>query len=63
MKSGTRGDFSGIMADILPAWPYQGVFFVLSQMPKGFGFSGGWTVTDQSDLLSRFFGLQRANKV
>ena len=29
---------------------------------KGFGFSGGWTVTDQNDLLARLFGLQKVNK-
>lgn len=26
---------------------------------RGFGFSGGWTVNDQNDLLARFFDLQR----
>ncbi|MBP2449449.1 hypothetical protein JOH51_006957 [Rhizobium leguminosarum] len=29
---------------------------------KGFGFSGGWTVNDQNDLLARLFGLQKLTK-
>lgn len=30
---------------------------------KGFGFSGGWTINDQNDLLARLFGLKKVNKV
>lgn len=29
---------------------------------KGFGFSGGWTVNDQNDLLARLFGLEKVKK-
>ncbi|MCJ8510628.1 IS6 family transposase, partial [Rhizobium lemnae] len=29
---------------------------------KGFGFSGGWTVNDQNDLLARLFGIRKFNK-
>ncbi len=30
---------------------------------KGFGFSGGWNVNDQNDLIALLFGLQKDNKV
>ena len=29
---------------------------------KDFGFSGGWTVNKQGELLARLFGLQKVNK-
>ncbi|MGO4486517.1 IS6 family transposase, partial [Rhizobium sp. 2TAF27] len=28
----------------------------------GFGFSGGWTINDQNDLVARLFGLTKVNK-
>jgi transposase, IS6 family len=37
-------------------------FAVMQWLRKGFGFSGGWIVNDQNDVLARFFGLQKANK-
>lgn len=29
---------------------------------KGFGFSGGWTVNNQNELLAHLFALQKVNK-
>ena len=37
-------------------------FEAMLWLRKGFGFSGGWTVNDQNDLLARLFGLQKVNK-
>jgi len=37
-------------------------FEAMLWLRKGFGFSGGWTVNDRNDLLTRLFGLQKANK-
>ncbi len=37
-------------------------FEAMLWLRKGFGFSGGWTVNDQNDLLARLFGLQRLTK-
>lgn len=37
-------------------------FETMLWLRKGFGFSGGWTVNDQNDLLARLLGLQKANK-
>ncbi|MBB4346118.1 DDE domain-containing protein [Rhizobium leguminosarum bv. viciae] len=37
-------------------------FEAILWLRKGFGFSGGWTVNDQNDLLARLFGLQKVNK-
>ncbi len=37
-------------------------FEAMLWLRKGFGFSGGWAVKDQSDLLARLFGLQKVNK-
>lgn len=34
-------------------------FEAMLWLRKGFGFSGGWTVNDQNDLLVRLFGLQK----
>lgn len=38
-------------------------FEAMLWLRKGFGFSGGWAVNDQNDLLARLFGLQKVNKV
>jgi hypothetical protein len=37
-------------------------FEAMLWLRKGFGFSAGWTVNDQNDLLARLFGLQEVNK-
>lgn len=37
-------------------------FEAMLWLRKGFGFSGGWTVNDQNDLLARLFGLKKVNK-
>ena len=37
-------------------------FEAMLWLRKGFGFSGGWTVNDQNDLVARIFGLTRVNK-
>jgi hypothetical protein len=37
-------------------------FEAMLWLKKGFGFSGGWTINDQNDQLSRLFGLQKVNK-
>ncbi len=37
-------------------------FEAMLWLKKGFGFSGGWTVGDQNDLLARLFALQKVNK-
>jgi transposase-like protein len=37
-------------------------FEAMLWLRKGFGFSGGWTVNDQNDLLVRLFGIQKVNK-
>ncbi|MGO4486630.1 DDE-type integrase/transposase/recombinase, partial [Rhizobium sp. 2TAF27] len=29
---------------------------------KGFGFSGGWTINEQNNLVARLFGLIKVNK-
>ncbi len=36
-------------------------FEAMLWLRKGFGFSGGWTINDQNDLLARLFGLQKVN--
>jgi hypothetical protein len=36
-------------------------FEAMLWLKKGFGFSGGWTINDQNDLLARIFGLQKVN--
>jgi len=38
-------------------------FKAMLWLRKGFGFSGGWTVNDQNDLLAHLFGLQKVSKV
>ncbi|EHS51851.1 putative transposase, partial [Rhizobium sp. PDO1-076] len=37
-------------------------FEAMLWLRKGFGFSGGWTVNDQNDLVARLFGLTKVNK-
>lgn len=37
-------------------------FEAMLWLRKGFGFSGGWSVNDQNDLLACLFGLQKVNK-
>lgn len=37
-------------------------FEAMLWLRKGFGFSGGWTVNVQNDLLAHLFGLQKVNK-
>ena len=37
-------------------------FEAMLWLRKGFGFSHGWTVNDQNDLLARLFGLQKVSK-
>jgi IS6 family transposase len=37
-------------------------FEAILWLRKGFGFTGDWTINDQSDLLARLFGLQRVNE-
>ncbi len=37
-------------------------FEAMLWLKKGFGFSGGWTVNDQNNLLIRFFELQKVNE-
>lgn len=37
-------------------------FEAMLWLRKGFGFSGGWTVNDQNDMLARLFGLEKVNK-
>lgn len=37
-------------------------FEAMLWLRKGLGFSGGWTVHDQNDLLARLFGFQKINK-
>jgi hypothetical protein len=37
-------------------------FEAMLWLRKGFGFSGGWTVNDQNDLLARLFGLTKVTK-
>jgi hypothetical protein len=37
-------------------------FVAMLWLWKGFGFSGGWTVNDQNDLLARLFGLKKVNR-
>ncbi len=38
-------------------------FDAMLWLRKGFGFSGGWSVNDQNDLIARLFGLQKVNNV
>ncbi|WP_420493446.1 DDE-type integrase/transposase/recombinase [Rhizobium leguminosarum] len=37
-------------------------FEAMLWLRKGFGFTGGWTVNHQNDLLARLFELQKVNK-
>lgn len=37
-------------------------FEAMLWLRKGFGFSGGWTVNNQNDLLAHLFGLQKVDK-
>jgi transposase, IS6 family len=37
-------------------------FEAMLGLKKGFGFTGDWTVNDQTDLLAHLFGLQKVNK-
>lgn len=37
-------------------------FEAMLWLRKGLGFSGGWTVNDQNDLIVHLFGLQKVNK-
>ncbi len=37
-------------------------FEAMLWLRKGFGFSGGWTINDQNDLVARLFGLTKVNK-
>jgi len=37
-------------------------FEAMLWLRKGFGFSGGWSVNDQNDLLVRLIGLKKVNK-
>jgi len=37
-------------------------FEAMLWLRKGFGFSGGWAVNDQNDLVGRLFGLTKVNK-
>ncbi|MFW8609898.1 DDE-type integrase/transposase/recombinase [Rhizobium beringeri] len=37
-------------------------FEAMLSLRKGFGFSGGWTIDDQNDLVARLFGLTKVNK-
>ncbi|MBP1857838.1 hypothetical protein J2Z75_001334 [Rhizobium herbae] len=37
-------------------------FGAMLWLRKGFGFSGGWSINDQNDLLARIFGLKKADK-
>ena len=37
-------------------------FEAMLWLRKGFGFSGGWSVNDQNDLIACLFGLQKVNK-
>ncbi|MCJ8510531.1 IS6 family transposase [Rhizobium lemnae] len=38
-------------------------FEAMLWLRKGFGFSGGWSVNDQNELLARLFGLKKVNKI